>query len=71
MKNKGKLIKRPDLFNNSSKILYNYVSFRKQIEENKIKFNCEYEISIEEEINQMNNIIKNNFFKEKEENKII
>lgn len=67
IKNKGKLIKRPDLFNGYSKILYDYVSLRKQIEENNINFNNEYNISIEEEIKQMENVLKN-IKKEKNKN---
>jgi len=64
MKDKGNLINYPKLFTDDGKTLYNYVSLRKQIEENGIKFISKNKTPIEDEIKQMttslNNKIKNN-----------
>ena len=53
MKNKGKLIKYPKLFTDDIKALNEYVSIRKQMEENNINFDFKSEISMEDEIKQM------------------
>ena len=53
MKNKGKLINYPELFTDNGKKLNEYVSLRKQIEENNIIIDFKYEISIDDEIKQM------------------
>ena len=50
MKNKGKLIRYPRLFTDDLKTLNEYVSLRQQIEENNIKFNSNYEASIDDDI---------------------
>ena len=55
MKNKGKLINYPELFSDNGKKLNEYASLRKQIEENNIKTNFKYNISIDHEIKQMKN----------------
>ena len=60
MKNKGKLIKYPELFTDDGKKLYEYVSFRKQIEDNNISYVSEYDLSIDDEIKLMKNEIENN-----------
>lgn len=60
MKNKGKLIKYPELFTDDGKKLYEYVSLRMQIEENNISYDSNYELSIDDEINQMKNEIEKN-----------
>jgi hypothetical protein len=59
MKNKGKLIHRPDLFIDSGEKLKNFVYLRKFIEEKKINFNFKNKLSIEDEIKAMNNAIDN------------
>ena len=48
MKNKGKLIHRPDLFTDKGETLKKYVYLRKIIEEKKINFNFKNKLSIEE-----------------------
>ena len=53
MENKGKLINYPKLFTDDGKKLNEYVSLRKQIEENKITFNFYSELSIDDDIFQM------------------
>ena len=58
MKNKGKLIQRPDLFNDSINKLKEYVILRKVLEKRNIILNYDNVISIEQEIEVMKNIIK-------------
>ena len=58
MKNKGKLINYPELFTDNGKKLNEYVSLRKQIEENNIIIDFKYEISIDDEIKQMKNELR-------------
>ena len=58
MKNKGKLIQRPDLFTNSINKLKEYVILRKTLEKKNIILNFNRVISIEQEIEVMKNIIK-------------
>lgn len=53
MKNKGKLIKYPKLFTDDIEKLNEYVSLRKQIEENNISLEFKYEAPIEDDINEM------------------
>ena len=53
MENKGKLIRYPELFTDDVTTLNEYVSLRKQIQENKIKLELKHENSIEEDIKQM------------------
>ena len=67
MKNKGKLINRPDLFIDSGEKLREYVYLRKAIEKKKIEYNFNSDMSIEEEIKKMNEIIDK--FKKEEEPK--
>ena len=70
MKNKGKLIKYPELFTDDGKKLYEYVSLRKQIEENKIEFNFNSELSIYDDISQMKKKLENINLNKNIENKI-
>lgn len=70
MKNKGKLIHRPDLFTDKGETLKKYVYLRKIIEEKKINFNFKNKLSIEEEIKAMNNAIDNFKKNQKNEGKI-
>ena len=58
MKNKGKLINYPEIFTDNGKKLDEYASLRKQIEENNIKTDFKYDISIDHEIKQMKNELK-------------
>ena len=60
MKNKGKLIKYPELFTDDGTKLYEYVSLRKQIDDNNINYVFNYELSIDDEIKEMKNEINNN-----------
>ena len=60
MKDKGNLINYPRLFTDDGKILYEYVSLRKQIEENGLKFVSKNKTSIYDEINQMRTVLENN-----------
>ena len=53
MENKGKLIRYPKLFTDDVTTLNEYVSLRKQIQENNIKLELKHENSIEEDIKQM------------------
>ena len=55
MKNKGKLLNYPELFTDNGKKLNEYVSLRKQIEENNINIDFKYDITIDDEINLMRN----------------
>ena len=55
MEKKGKLIKYPELFTDDGKILQEYVTLRKKIEENNITINFKYETSIKDDIIQMKN----------------
>ena len=59
MENKGKLIKRPDLFTDNGETLKKYVSLRTIIKKRKIKFNLNNDLSIEKEIEEMNKLIIN------------
>ena len=57
LNNKAKLLKRPDLFNDSSwEILRNYIIFKTVLNDENLIFNKNY--SIEEEINFMKNNVK-------------
>lgn len=79
MENKGKLIKYPELFTDDGKKLYEYVSLRKQIEENNIEFNFNPELSFEDDILLMkkelekinNNKKVDNFEKENKQNNFL
>ena len=53
MKNKGKLIKYPKLFTDDIETLNEYVSLRKQIEENNMSLEFKYEAPINDDIKQM------------------
>ena len=66
MKNKGKLINRADLFVDSGQKLKEYVLLRKTLEKRKIKFNFNNNKTIENDIEDMNLMIKK---LEKEEDK--
>ena len=68
MKNKGKLINRPDLFTDSGEKLKQYVSLRNVIEKNKLKCNFDETMSIEDEITQMENLISQFKKEHKKEN---
>lgn len=72
MKNKGKLINRPDLFTDTGETLKQYVFLRKSIENKNIEFNFNNDMSIEEEIKEMINLIdKFEKEEEKKENEIL
>ena len=58
MKNKGKLINRPDLFTDSINKLKEYVILRTTAEKKNIKLNCVKELSIEEEMEEIKKLIK-------------
>ena len=58
MKNKGKLIQRPDLFTNSINKLKDYAILRKILEKKNVFLNFDGIISIEQELEAMKNIIK-------------
>ena len=53
MKNKGKLIRYPELFTNDEKKLYEYVSLREQIKENNINITFKNDTSVYDDIQQM------------------
>ena len=53
MKNKGKLIRYPELFTNDVKKLYEYVSLREQIKENNINITFKNDTSVYDDIQQM------------------
>ena len=53
MKNKDKLINRPDLFTSSDGILEKYAILKEIVKEKKIVFEFEDKMSIEDEINIM------------------
>ena len=53
MKNKGKLVKRADLFNKSQELIEKYVTLRKIAEEKEMSFNFNDTTSIEDEISEM------------------
>ncbi len=53
MKNKGKLIRYPELFTNDGKKLYEYVSLREQIKENNINITFKNDTSVYDDIQQM------------------
>jgi len=57
MKNKGKLVKRADLFNKSQELIEKYVTLRKIAEEKEMFFNFKDTTSIEDEISEMNSKI--------------
>lgn len=57
MKNKGKLVKRADLFNKSPELIEKYVTLRKIAEEKEMSFNFNDTTSIEDEISEMNSKI--------------
>ena len=57
MKNKGKLINRPDLFIDSGEKLRKYVFLRKVMEKKSIEFHFSNNKTIEDEIEEMNLII--------------
>ena len=59
MENKGNLINYPGIFTDDGKLLKDYVSIRKEIEEKGVKFNFKNNTSIYEEINQMRNALEN------------
>ena len=59
MENKGKLINYPELFTDDGKKLNEYVSLRKQLEENKINFDFNTELTIYQEIEQMKKELDN------------
>ena len=71
MKNKGKLINRADLFTDNGETLKNYVSLRKYIEDKKLIFDFDNNMTIEEEINEMNSVINKYKKNQKIEEKII
>ena len=64
MKNKGKLIHRPDLFIDDGKTLKQFVYFRNFIEKNKIIYNFENKMEVEDEIKKMEILV--NKFKNQE-----
>ena len=53
MKNRGKLIRYPELFTNDVKKLYEYVSLREQIKENNINITFKNDTSVYDDIQQM------------------
>ena len=57
MKNKGKLINRPDLFTDSGETLKMYISLRRKIEKKKITYNFNNTLSIENEIIKMKSLV--------------
>ena len=59
MENKGNLINYPEIFTDDGKLLKDYVSIRKEIEEKGVKFNFKNNTSIYGEINQMRNALEN------------
>ena len=59
MKNKGKLIYRPDLFVDSGKKLKEYVTLRTICEKKQIELNFDKKLTIEDEIGQMKIFIGN------------
>ena len=59
MDNKGKLIKRPDLFTDNGEILKRYVSLRTIVKKRNLKYNFNNDLSIEKEIEEMNKLILN------------
>ena len=68
LKNKGKLIKRPDLFIGNNKNLEKYVILRTIAEEKNISFSFDEKMSIEEDIKTMESKIDiNEYKKEKSE----
>ena len=68
MKNKGKLVKRADLFNKSQDLIEKYVTLRKIAEEKEMSFNFNDATSIEDEISEMKSKIDiDKYMKEKRE----
>ena len=68
MKNKGKLVKRADLFIKSPELIEKYVTLRKIAEEKEMSFNFDDTTSIEDEISEMNSKIDiDEYIKEKRE----
>ena len=67
MKNKGKLIKRPDLFNDLNEILEKYIILRQTLIEKEITYIPNDELTIEEEIAYIKTKLENELnLKEKE-----
>ena len=67
--NKGKLIKRPDLFVSSNNLLEKWVILRTIAKEKNIQFKFEDNMTIEEEIENMNKIIDIEKYKEEQKEK--
>ena len=67
LKNKGKFIKRPDLFLDSGETLKNYTTLRAIAEDKKIELQFNDETSIEEDINYMNSKIDVKAYMEEKE----
>jgi len=69
LKNKGKLINRPDLFINLNDSLENYVILKKIYEEKEMTLKLDDKISIEDEINYLSKIINIEKYLEEEKEK--